>query len=137
MDHIAEEIDQANEAAVREDAPQPREFNEEENKAIIPIFKEDEQTDDEEERIPMRMSTQNGLLQNLPLLTMIFQILMSGKPLKTPIQMWFTIPTTKILSRRRLLKPDKKNRLWLNRLPRRNHRPLRKARPLKDPRCRL
>ena len=33
------------------DAPQPREFNEEENKAIIPIFKEDEESDDEEERI--------------------------------------------------------------------------------------
>ena len=55
MDHSAEEIDQANEAAVREDAPQPREFNEEENKAIIPIFKEDEESDDEEERIRLHL----------------------------------------------------------------------------------
>ena len=102
MDHIAEEIDQANEAAVREDAPQPHEFNEEESKAIIPIFKEDEQSDDEEERIRLHLQEDFDEAVDAEWTPAkiavadddIFQISMSGKPFKTPVQMWFAIPTT-------------------------------------------
>ena len=37
------------------------EFNEEENKAIIPIFKEDEQSDDEEERIRLHLQADEAV----------------------------------------------------------------------------